>query len=60
MDMLVFIAAILTVFIIFVIIYIITGWSRLKMLVTTMTLQRVRAIDALHTNKQNQSCIQSY
>ena len=50
--MLVFIAAILTVFIIFVIIYIITGQSKLKVLVTTMALHRVRAIDALHTNKQ--------
>ena len=55
-DMLVFIAAILTVFIIFVIIYIITGQSKLKALITTMALQRVRAIDALNTNKQSQSC----
>ena len=54
--MLVFIAAILTVFIIFVIIYIITGWSKLKVLVTTMALQRVRAMDALNTNKQTQNC----
>ena len=54
--MLVFIVAILTVFIIFVIIYIITGQSKLKALVTTMALQRVRAIDALFTNKQSQSC----
>ena len=54
--MLVFIAAILTVFIAFVIIYIITGQSKLKALVTTMALQRVRAIDALNTNKQSQNC----
>ena len=54
--MLVFIVAILTVFIIFVIIYIITGQSQLKALVTTMALQRVRAIDALNANKQSQSC----
>ena len=54
--MLVFITAILTVFIIFVIIYIITGQSKLKALVTTMALQRVRAIDALNTNKESQSC----
>ena len=53
--MLVFIAAILTVFIIFVIIYVITGQSKLKALVTTMALQRVRAIDPLNTNKQSQS-----
>ena len=49
--MLVFIIAILTVFIIFVITYIITAQSKLKALVTTMALQRVRAIDALNTNK---------
>ena len=56
-DMLVFIAAILTVIIVSVIIYIITGHSKLKALVATMALQRVRAIDALSTNKQsNQSC----
>ena len=55
-DMLVFIAAILTVFIIFVIIYIITGQSKLKALVATMALQRVRAVDAFHANKQTQNC----
>ena len=47
---------IVTIFIIFVIIYIITGQSKLKVLVKTMALQRVRAIDALNTNKQSQSC----
>ena len=51
-DMLVFIAAILTVFIILVIIYIVTGQSKLKALVATMTLQRVRAVEALNTNRQ--------
>ena len=55
-DMLVFIAAILTVFIIFVIINIITGQSKLKALVTTMALQRVRAVEALNTNRQSQNC----
>ena len=55
-NMLVFIVAISTVFIIFVIICIITGQSKLKALVTTMALQRVRAIDVLSTNKQSQSC----
>ena len=54
--MLVFIAAILTVFIIFVIIYIITGQSKLKELVATMALQRVRAVEALNTNRQIQNC----
>ena len=52
----VFIAAILAVFIIFVIIYIITGQSKLKVLVTTMALQRIRAVDALNTNRQTQNC----
>ena len=55
-DMLVFIAAILTVFIIFVIIYTIVGQSKLMVLVATMTLQRVRAVEALNTNRQNQNC----
>ena len=55
-DMLVFIVAILTVFIIFVIIYIITGQSKLKALVATMALQRVRAVEALNTNRQTQNC----
>ena len=48
-DMLVFIAAILLVFIILVIIYFVTGQSKLKALVTTMALQRVRAVEALNT-----------
>ena len=55
-DMLVFIAPILTVFIIFVIIYIITEQSKLKALVATMALQRVRAVEALNTNRQTQNC----
>ena len=54
--MLVFIAAILTVFIIFVTIYIVTGQSKLKALVTTMALQRVRAVKDLNTNRQTQNC----
>ena len=59
-DMLVFIAAILTVFIIFIIIYIITGQSKLKSLVATMALQRVRTVEALNSNRQTQIVIQSY
>ena len=55
-DMPVFIAAIITVFIIFVIIYIVTGQSKLKVLVATMALQRVRAVEALNTNRPTQSC----
>ena len=55
-DMLVFIGAILTVLIIFVIIYIIAGQFKLKVLVATMALQRVRAVEALNTNRQTQNC----
>ena len=54
--MLVFIAAILTVFIIFVIIYIIMGQSKLKALETAMALQKVRTVEALNTNRQTQNC----
>ena len=54
--MLIFIAAILTVFLVFVILYIIIGQSKLKTLVTTMALQRVRAVDTLNTNRQAQNC----
>ena len=55
-DMLIFIAAILTVFLVLIILYIITGQSKLKALVTTMALQRIRAMEALDANKQAQSC----
>ena len=43
-DMLIFIAAILTMFLVFVMIYVITVQSKLKALMTTMALQRVRAV----------------
>ena len=55
-DTLIFIAAILTMFLAFVIIYVLTGQSKLKALMTTMTLQRVRAMEALNTDRQVQSC----
>ena len=55
-DMLIYIAAILTVFLVLVILYIITGQSKLKALITTMALQRIRAMEALDTNRQTQSC----
>ena len=55
-DMLIFIVAILTVFLIFVTLYVITGQSKLKALVTAMALQRIRAVEALDTNRQTQSC----
>ena len=44
-DALIFIVAILTVFLVFVILYVITGQSKLKALVTTMALQRIRAME---------------
>ena len=49
-DTLIFIAAILTVFLVFVIIYVLTGQSKLKALITMMALQRVRAVEALNTD----------
>ena len=50
-DMLIFIAAILTVFLALVIIYILTGQSKLRALITTMALQRIRTVEALNTDK---------
>ena len=55
-DTLIFIAAILTVFLAFVIIYVLTGQLKLKALMTTMVLQRVRAMEALNTDRQVQHC----
>ena len=55
-DMLIFIVAILIVFLIFVILYVINGQSKLKALVTTIALQRIRAVEALNTDRQVQSC----
>ena len=54
-DMLIFIAAILAMFLTFVIIYVLTGQSKLKALMTTMALQRIRAMEALNTDRQVQS-----
>ena len=55
-DMLMFIAVILTVFLVLVIIYVLTGQSKLKTLITTMALQRVRAMEACNTDRQMQNC----
>ena len=55
-DMLIFIAVILTVFLVLMIIYILTGQLKLKTLITTMALQRVRAMEALSTDRQIQNC----
>ena len=38
------------------IIYVLTGQSKLKTLITTITLQRVRAMEALNTDRQIQDC----
>ena len=46
----------LTVFLVLVILYVITGQPKLKAFLTTMALQRIRAVEALDTNKQAQSC----
>ena len=54
--MLIFIAAILTVILILVIIYILTGQSKLKALISTIILQRIRAVEALSTDKPVQNC----
>ena len=55
-DMLIFTPAIITVFLVFVILYIVTVQSKLKTLVTTMALQRVRAVETLITNRQAKNC----
>ena len=55
-DTLIFIAAILNVFLVLVIIYVLTGQSKLKALITTMALQRVRAVEALNTDRHIQNC----
>ena len=55
-DTLIFIAAILTVILALVIIYILTGQSKLKALISTITLQRIKAVEALKTDKPVQNC----
>ena len=55
-DTLILIAAILTVFLVLIILYVITGKSKLKALVTTMALQRIRVKEALIANKQAKNC----
>ena len=56
-DLMVFIVAILKVLIMSVVIYMFTGQSKLKMLVSNIALQHVKAIEALNTTNQNkQNC----
>ena len=55
-DMLIFIAAILTVILVLVLIYIITGQSKLRALIITIALQRIRTMEALSTDEPLQNC----
>ena len=51
-NTLIFIAAILTVFLVLMVIYVLTSQSKLKALITTIALQKVRAMEALNTDRQ--------
>ena len=55
-DMVIFIAEILTIFLVLVIIYVLAGQSKLKALITNMALQRIRAVEALSTDRPVQNC----
>ena len=55
-DTLIFIAAILNVFSALVIIYVLTGQSKLRALISTIALQRIRTMEALNTDKPVQNC----
>ena len=54
--MLIFITAILTIFLALVIIYILTGQSMLRALISYIALQRIRTVEALNTDKPVQNC----
>ena len=55
-DTLIFIAAILTVILALVIIYILTGQSKLKVLISNIASQRIKAVEAPNTDKPVQNC----
>ena len=55
-DALVFSAALLTVIITFVVIYMISGQSKLKTLVANIALQCIRAIEAFNPKYQDVHC----
>ena len=55
-DMLIFIAVILTILLALVIIYILTGQSKLRALISTIALQRIRTMETLNTDKPVQNC----
>ena len=56
MDAVLFTAALLTVIITFIVIYMISGESKLKMLVTNIALQCVKATEAFNPNVQHTHC----
>ena len=55
-DTLIFIAAILTVILVLVLIHVLTGQSKLKALISTIALQRIRTVENLSTDKPVQNC----
>ena len=55
-DTLIFIAAILTIFLALVIIYVLTGQSKLRALISTIALQRIRTMETPNTDKLVQNC----
>ena len=54
-NTLIFISAILTVILVLVLIYVITGQSKLRALISTIALQRIRTVEALRTDKPVQN-----
>ena len=55
-DAIGFTAAFLTVIVTFITIYILTGQSKLKTLVTNVALQCVKDVESAALNQQNQNC----
>ena len=55
-DAIGFTAAFLTVIVTFLIIYILTGQSKLKTLVPNIALQHVKGVEPAALNQQNQNC----
>ena len=56
-DTLVFSAALLTVIVTLVVIYMISGQSKLKMLVANIALQHIKTIEAFNPKYQNAHCV---
>ena len=55
-DAIGFMAALLTIIVTLIIIYILTGQSKLKTLVANIALQCVKAVESAALNQQNQNC----